>query len=64
MVRPDKLRHDVINFREMRHVDVPTQNPFQVGDSFIRPSKSRELVRFQPQIAVHLIKIISLDEFG
>ena len=30
----------------MRLVDVLTQNPVQAGDSLIRSSKSRELVRF------------------
>ena len=64
MVRPDNFWHDVINFREMRLVDVPAQNPVLAGDSLIRSSKSRELVRFLPQVAVHRNEIISLDELG
>ena len=64
MVRPDTFGHDVINFRDMRLVDVLTQNPVQAGDSLIRSSKSRELVRFMPQVAVHRNEIISSDEFG
>ena len=52
MVRPD-------NFCDMRLVDVLAQNPVQAGDSFIRISKSRELVRFLPQIAVHRYEITS-----
>ena len=64
MVRPDNFWHDVINFREVRLVDVPAQNPVQAGDSLIRSSKSRELVRFLPQVAVHRNEIISFDEFG
>ena len=62
MVRPDNLGHDVINFGDMRLVYVLTQNPFQAGDSFIRSSKSMELVRFLPQVAVRRTKIISFDE--
>ena len=57
MVRPD-------NFCDMRLVNVLIQNPVQVGDSLIRSSKSRELVRFLPQVAVHQNEIISFDEFG
>ena len=53
MVRPD-----------MRLVDDLTQNPVQAGDSLIRSSKSRELVRFVPQVAVHRNEIISFDELG
>ena len=53
MVRPYNFGHDVINFRDMRLADVLTQNPVQVGDSLTRTSKSRELVCFQPQVAVH-----------
>ena len=49
MVRPGNFGHDVVNFRDMRLVDVLTQNPVQVANSFIRSSKSRELVRFLPQ---------------
>ena len=32
MVRPDNFGHDVINFRDMRLVDVLTQNQVQAGD--------------------------------
>ena len=64
MIRPDNFGHDVINFRDMRLVDVPTQNPVQAGDSLIRSSKSRELVRFLPLVAVHRNEIISFDELG
>ena len=64
MVRPDNFGHDVINFRDMRLVDVLTQNPVQAGDSLILYSKSRELVRFLRQVAVHRNEIISLDELG
>ena len=64
MVRPNNFGHDVINFRNMRLVDVLTQNPVQADDSFIRSSKSRELVRFLPQVAVHRTEIISFDELG
>ena len=64
MVRPDNFWHDVINFRDLRLVDVLTQNPVQAGDSLIRSSKSRELVRFLPQVAVHRNEIISFDELG
>ena len=64
MVRPDNFGHDVINFRDMRLVDVLTQNSVQAGDSLIRSSKSRELVRFLPQVAVHRNEIISFDELG
>ena len=64
MVRQDNFGHDVINFRDTRQVDVPTQNPIQAGDSFIRSSKSRELVCFLPQLAVHRNEINSFDELG
>ena len=64
MVRPDNLGHDVINVCDMRLVDVLTQNPVQAGDSHIRSSKSRELVRFLPQVAVHRNEIISFNELG
>ena len=64
MVRPDNFGHGVINFRDMRLVDVLTHNPVQAGDSFIRSSKSKELVRFLPQSAVHRNEIISFGEFG
>ena len=64
MVRPDNFGHNVINFRDMRLVDVLTQNPVQAGDSLIRSSESRELVRFLPQVAVHWNEIISFDELG
>ena len=64
MIRPDNFWHDVINFREMRLVDVPAQNPVQAGDSLIRSSKSREMVRFLPQVTVHRNEIISFDELG
>ena len=62
MVRPDNLGHDVINIRDVRLVDVLTQNAVQSGDSFIRTSKSRELVRYLPQVADHRNEIISFDE--
>ena len=64
MVRPANFLHDVINFRDMRLVDVLTQNPVQAGDSLIRSSKSRDLVRFLPQVAIHRNEIISFDELG
>ena len=64
MVRPDNFVHDVVNFRDMRLVDVLTQNPIQAGDSFIRSSKRSELVRFLPQVADHRNEIISFDEMG
>ena len=64
MVRPDNYGFDVNNFRDMRLVDVLTQNPVQARDSLIRSSKSTELVRFQPQVAVHRNEIISFDELG
>ena len=64
MVRPDNFGHEVINFCDMRLVDVLTQNPVQAGDSLIRSSKSRELVPFLPQVAVHRNEIISFDELG
>ena len=64
MVKPDNLGHDVINFRDMRLIDVLTQNPVQAGDSFIRSSKSRELVRFLPQVSIHRNEIISFNELG
>ena len=64
MVRPDNFGHDVINFRDMRLVDVLTHNPVQAGDSLIWSSKSRELVRFLPQVGVHRNAIISFDELG
>ena len=64
MVRPANFWHDGINFRDMRLVDVLTQNPVQAGDSLIRSSKSRHLVRFLPQVAVHRNEIISFDELG
>ena len=46
MVRPENYGRDVINLRDMKLVDVLTQNPVQVGDTLIRSSKSCELVRF------------------
>ena len=64
MVRPDNFGHDVINFRDMRLVDVLTQNPFQAGDSFIRSSTRMESVRFLSQAAVHRDEMISFDELG
>ena len=64
VVKPDNFGHDVINFGDMRLVDVLTRNPVQVGDSLIRSSKSRELVRFLPQVAVHRNEIISFNEVG
>ena len=64
MVGPSNFGHDVINFRDMRLVNVHTLNPVQAGHSLIRSSKSRELVRFLPQVAVHRNEIISFDEFG
>ena len=64
MVRLDNFGHDVINFRDMRRVDVLTQNPVQAGDSFIRSSKSRELVHFLPHVAIRRNEIISFDELG
>ena len=48
MVRPDNFGHDVINFCDVRLVDVLTQNPVLAGDLFRRSSKSRELVCFLP----------------
>ena len=38
MVRPYNFGHDVINFCDVRLVDVLTQNPVQASDSFIRRS--------------------------
>ena len=64
MVRPDNFGQDVINFCDMRLVDVLTQNPIQAGDSLIQSSKSRELVCILPQVAVHRNEIISFDELG
>ena len=58
MVRPDNFKHDIINFCNMRLVDALTQNPIQAGDSLIRSSKSMELVRFLPQVAVYRNEII------
>ena len=43
----------------MRLVDILTQNPVQAGDSLIRSSKSRELVRFLPQVSIHRNEIIT-----
>ena len=64
MVCPDNFGHDVINFSDMRLVDVLSQNPVQADDSFIRFSKSMELVRFLPQVSIHRNEIISFDELG
>ena len=64
MVRPEIFWHDVINSRDMRLVDVLTQNPVQAGDSFIRSSKSMELALFPPQVAVHRNEIIIFNELG
>ena len=64
MVRPDNFGHEVINFRDMRLVNVLTHNPVQAGDSLIRSSKSMELVCFLPRVAVHRNEIISCDELG
>ena len=49
-------------FCDMRLVDVLTQNPVQAGDSLIRSTKSRELVRFLPQVSIHRNEIISFDD--
>ena len=64
MVRPYHFGHDVINFCDARLVDVLTQNPVQVSDSFIRSSKSMELVHFLSQLAVRRDEIIRFDELG
>ena len=64
MVRPNNFGHDVINFCDMRRVDVLTLNTVQAGDSLIRLSKSRELVHFLPQVAVYQNEIISFNELG
>ena len=64
MVRPDNFAQDFINFHDVRHIDVLTQNPVQAGDSLIRSSKNRELVRFLPQVSIHRNEIISFDELG
>ena len=48
----------------MRLVDVLTQNPVQSGDPLIQSSKSRELVRFLPQVSILRNEIISFDELG
>ena len=64
MVRPDNFGHDIINFCDMRLVDVLTQNSVQTGDSLIQSSKSRELIRFLPQVAVHRNVIISFDKLN
>ena len=63
MVRQDNLGHD-INSHDARLVDVLTKNPVQAGDSFIRSSKSREMVPFLPQVSIHQDEIISFDELG
>ena len=39
MVRSDNIGHDVIICRDMRLVDVRTQNPVQTADSLIRSFK-------------------------
>ena len=62
MVRQENFGHDFINFCDVRLVNVLTQNPVQAGDSFIRLSKSRELVRFLLQVAIHQNEIISFNE--
>ena len=62
MVRPDNFGHDVNNFRDMRLVDVLTQNQVQAGDSLIWSSETRELARFLPQVAVYHNEIIRFDE--
>ena len=62
MVRPDNFGRDVINLRDMRLVDVLTQIPVLAGDSLIRSSKSVELARFLPQVAVYRNEIFSFDE--
>ena len=64
MVRPDNLGHDVINFRDLKLVDILAQNPVQASESSILSSKSRELARFLPQVAVHLNEILSFDELS
>ena len=64
MVRTDNFWHDVIDFREMRLVEVLAQNPVQAGDSLIRSSKSMSWFVFLPQVAVHRNEIISFDELG
>ena len=64
MIRPDNFGHDVINCHDLRLVDVLTQNTVQAGDSLFQSSKSRELIRFLPQVAVHRNEIISFDELG
>ena len=64
MVGPDNFRHDVIDFRVVTFVDVLTKNPVKASDSFIRSSKSRDLVRFLYQVNVHRDEIISFDALG
>ena len=46
MVRPVNVGHDVVNFRDVRLIDVLTQNLVQADDSLIRSSKSREFYSF------------------
>ena len=64
MARQDNTGHGIINFRYVRLIDFPTQNLVLAGDSFIRSSKSMELVRFLPHVAVHRNEIIGFDDFG
>ena len=53
MVRLDNCGHDIIDFCDVRLVDVLTQNPVKAGDWFSWSLKSRELVRFLSQVGVH-----------
>ena len=61
VVRPDNLGHYVVNFWDVRLVNILTQNPVQVSDSFFWSSKRTELVRFLSQVAVHWDETISFN---
>ena len=64
VVRPDNFGHDMINFCDMRLVDLLIQKSVQASNSLIRSSKSMELVCFLPQAVIHRDEIISFDELG
>ena len=59
MVEPNKLGHNFIDLRDVRLVNVLTQNTIKAGDMFIQSSKSRKLVNFLSQVVVHLYEIIA-----
>ena len=62
MVGPDNFRCDVIDFHDVKLVDVLTQNSIIVDDSFTRSSKSMELVGFLSHVVDHGDEIISLNK--